>query len=1037
VRDWQSLWSGKIADSETLGLRPTGITQFALANIEDNQVKEWWFDAHRVISWGPLQDQAELSDYGPLQARHLQDRPSWMHSLAAEYGLSPGKALGAGLKSRAPWVAGKLEDGSWGHITGTRTPVERATQLAALGLQPQVVQRSIRGFFANEFLDELAGGGTLWIANAPFESSQVGAVMAGEKNAQALTAFKSAFETQTNVPSQLYVTGVNIQTARARAQVDGDWTRVWRAYLENPVPAGQVGVRDIQDVTRAMMSYGQQLGWLEGKDVYWGAGIDFQYRLSNVLEQGPSGMLVAEAHTAAEDAAVAEKRVLREHLENTWALREVAENTDVGKNLVAEAAKGTGPLYRVQKLFEMMNRARPELETRGIVQRYERAALDFIEKGVTKVTTSRDLKVDGRTVGVHGGSRAATDSVNYNYRLVTRFDDLTTLIKAENKYDAQIVDSMAEVFANTLADAPDPNVIRSLSQGLVDQATAAAYSAVIQPGTKTSVKAIGNVSKAATTLPTAVNVFKRVAPAWALGAGALAAIGGTVAWAQPERVRGEPSEPNLLSPTYYDWLARKEYQDATQVPPVATPRTVGIPGNGYPGAAAATARWNRWDGMGHGGIAGATRSQNTDFGSPYQGPTVSSEVIVSQDQARRREDWMLGQYGVRRFSAQDRDFWDSFFDWRAKFSAPMPRGYSFISGGTPVEDGRYATVQTRGKNLKEINLSESRFRFEAEDADTLILKPRGFINRVKEFMGVGESYAVRIAGVDAPEIQHGAKAGQPWGNEATMVAADILSKGNVTLIYDPDENTYGRSLGTLMVDGKNYSHELVKRGAASFLPFGKPEYSMIAFDGLADVEDRAHAAARGMWSTPYFDTIRQFDPDRQITNQTFVHDQRLASSLYVLSAQGLATQAQAAGEFRNYQGAVAEAQMGFNYSQAGNASKDGDRVRAGRIDMVAANPASMFMQQSRATAGMVRTRGPAVKASVQNSNPYGKLAQYQELDSQGQGTNPFSKRAYEAEVKYEAAEANRRWRKERMASDQNRALTVMYGNPINHHRMGS
>ena len=1043
MRDWQPLLSGKILDTETLGLKPTGITQLALADIASNKVKEWWFHPHRVTSWGPLQDQAELSDMGSAQRRHLKDKPSWWSAVAEEYGVPGGRGVSKPLRASGHgWIADRLAPGgNWGHMTGRLSPAQRAKDLAAMGLQPEVVQRSIRGFFANEFLDELAGGGTLWIANAPFESSQVGAVMAGEKNAANLSKFKQAFETQTSVPSQLYVTGTEIQSARARAQVSGDWTQVWRAYLENPVKPGQIGVRDIQDVSRAMISYGQKLGYLGGQDAYWGTSIDFQYRLLNALDQGPAGMLAKEAHTAAEDAAIAEKRVLREHAEMTWALREVHEGTATGQALLAQSQQGQGPLARARRLFGMMEPARAGLEHKALVQRYERASLDFMEKGLTKITTSRTLVPDGRTVGVYGGGTAQIDAVDYNHAFISSFDDLGRELERQGKYSREQIQEVAGQFAKAIQESPREGTIRGLSQQLSRQAEDEAIVAAMSEASGVSVKMPAKkIATQATEIfegPVARDVFKRAAPIWALTAGALALTGAVAAYKQPERVRGETYAPNILSPTYYDWAARQEYEDATMVEAPPKPRVPGIPGRGYPDEAAANARWNRWDGMGHGGIAGATRSQNTDFGSPYRGPVVSSEVIVTQDQARKREDWLLNQYGIRRFSAQDRSFWDPFFNWKANLMAPLPRGYSFLSGGTPVQDGEYASIQAKGKHLREMNLSTSDYSFEAEDADTVIIRRRGFMNRFKELIGQGESYAIRIAGVDAPEIQHGEKRGQPWGDEAAMVAKDLLSKGQVTLIWDPDQNTYGRSLGTLIADGKNYSHELVKRGAAGFLPFGKEEKSLIAFDGLEAEENRARAAGRGMWSTPYFDVIRQFDPDRQITNQTFVHDQRQAASLYVLSAETLARQAQASGQFRNVQAAVQETQMGFNYKEAGTLSKSGDQVGPGRLDVVAANPASMFLQQSRQAAGLNIVRQTRVQSQSQNENPYGKLAQYRQLDSQGTNTDPFSRRQYEEEVKYEAAEANRRWRRERMAEGSNQALRMLYEHQVNHHRMGS
>ncbi len=92
------------------------------------------------------------------------------------------------------------------------------------------------------------------------------------------------------------------------------------------------------------------------------------------------------------------------------------------------------------------------------------------------------------------------------------------------------------------------------------------------------------------------------------------------------------------------------------------------------------------------------------------------------------------------------------------------------------------------------------------DGDTLVVTD-----------ATGNEHSVRLIGVNAPEITHGALAGECFGNESRDLARTLLPRGApVTLVSDPglpSTDQYGRQLAYVESNGIDVGQLLLERGA--------------------------------------------------------------------------------------------------------------------------------------------------------------------------------------------------------------------------------
>jgi len=108
----------------------------------------------------------------------------------------------------------------------------------------------------------------------------------------------------------------------------------------------------------------------------------------------------------------------------------------------------------------------------------------------------------------------------------------------------------------------------------------------------------------------------------------------------------------------------------------------------------------------------------------------------------------------------------------------------------------------------------------------------------------------RLIGIDAPEIAHGAKTGQPWGREAQLALAGQVGMGQVTvLVYGFDK--YGRMLCAIL-DAHGYliNLTLLESGLAQTYMLEKSPFA----NGFLAAESRAKKAQIGIWGLSNYES---------------------------------------------------------------------------------------------------------------------------------------------------------------------------------------
>ena len=113
---------------------------------------------------------------------------------------------------------------------------------------------------------------------------------------------------------------------------------------------------------------------------------------------------------------------------------------------------------------------------------------------------------------------------------------------------------------------------------------------------------------------------------------------------------------------------------------------------------------------------------------------------------------------------------------------------------------------------------------------------------------------VRLLGIDTPETKKPNFTVGCWGPEASAFATDTLLGQRVALIPDPTQDRtdrYGRTLAYLdRADGWDYSVEAARAGVAhSYVYRHRP---VLRAGEIADAEQDARAAGRGLWGPPCF-----------------------------------------------------------------------------------------------------------------------------------------------------------------------------------------
>jgi endonuclease YncB( thermonuclease family) len=112
-----------------------------------------------------------------------------------------------------------------------------------------------------------------------------------------------------------------------------------------------------------------------------------------------------------------------------------------------------------------------------------------------------------------------------------------------------------------------------------------------------------------------------------------------------------------------------------------------------------------------------------------------------------------------------------------------------------------------------------------------------------------DSERVRILGIDTPEVAHpsmGWYDDQPYGREATAFAAGVFAMAEtVELLRAAETDGYGRTLGYLFVNGRNYSVLVIAAG------YAVETVSHYGDNGLPEVAETVLAASREVGPVPF------------------------------------------------------------------------------------------------------------------------------------------------------------------------------------------
>lgn len=1030
------LQNALILDTETTGLtRGSGIHELALFDLENRSLREYILEANYVqVQASKAQEHTKLAS-SPLDHHQGVYPTRWMDAIRAQLVMdnvvkdtATDLQVRRALERSNPWLANMLKSGSAPHLLGElEDPIKEAERRKLLkdwGVRSHNRRELsvIELMKADGEFSRAIRGKTIWIANAAFEAKQIGAQLGAMQEAEVATDIKARLETASASPDPFYVTGRQVNEARVMAQQTGDWTQVWKAYKQFTPKAGETAVRDIQDVLRAMTSYGKKLGLLDApRNVYFGTGMDLSFRLLGSLEKDPelARKLLGfkELHRAAEDAAITESYVLKKGLHYTEVLQNVAEQTELGKEYIGLAKKGEGPLAEISKYFARLDALQGEIHEVNLIKRLERAQRDiFVQEDTYQVRGIKGvyhMKQTTPSGGVEHVPRTIPDRAR-----MTSMEEVVGFIKREGFYpgvdvDAQFAEMQAAVSGKTGQERLD-----SLSEYL-HKKTANRISDRIDAEREmlmnTENRGLGRLvsrhsdtvtGRAGHLVADAMEQMKpgTIGKGWAVAAGSLAVAGGM--WsllggnAKPAR-----ETPSLVTYNYHDWLQRQEqfYGQRSQ--------------------------YEQNQGMHDGGILGKMRQVATDFGSPYQGMQGSQMVMHDQELLAQREKFIRQQYKATHFHPEV-----GLHGINGPFkSAVRRKGYSYIPPGNQVTPGKYSGL--KGRDLLEIDVSEGSWKMEVEDADTVTLKRGGLRGFVSDIFGMNRGYKFRLAGVDAPETYHGSAsyhAPQPGAVESAEAFKQLVEgANNLKLVYDPNQTTYGRMMGAVIADGKNLNFEVVRRGLGVALPFEQHGQEMIDYQALDKIQAAAVSSNRGIFARPYFQAFHDATKglDRPVTLNTLTKTDRLSGNIALMSTLRLMENAESMGMYNTA--------MRTEAAALGSVLRNGvDNVQPAISGPVAAHYNGYMGQMQRDLGNFTRSHGSRVKQNrFSHRGGYGKLDSNMALDSMSHTNSVWTRRKLQAFENYGSGQLIAQNRKAKMQIAQRRINNEFFNSPIRHQVM--
>jgi len=998
-------------DIETIGLtRGAGIHEAALYWADTGRLQETLFTPNMILAQQAAGDHKLISSYSDQHVR--AGMTSWQQVMAKHMELEfnePVHNLKDTLQRRAKFLSEKLDQGAYPHLLGQKETAgqNRARQqmLARAGVKQfdQQADVDIQRWLAQDLAAQFKGGETIWIANTAFESKQLGAQLSAD---EAATGSRNPLFSllQTSNPKNhdpFYVTGADVQSARIRAGMTNDWTAVYKAYKANIPKTGEVAVRDVLDVTKAFMSYGQQLGMFQGSKNMYGTGIDISHQIISQAFKNQWRSTLGETHRAAEDVAVHTKYVLDKMIGLTDVLQAVKEGR--GQAYLDEAKTGKGALAVAAEIFATYDQIAPQALEMGLSQRLVRAKMDLLREGKTKQYNGVQKIYQEEHLTPSGG-RVAVQREKARRTEFTTMDEVGDFLDRQGHYQRagkSAKQLWTEIEAQVGPQAGIDDFLNWENNKLKTLAVQATNAGSAAPGLKAVLGQTGNAGKTLGAITAAGSKMVQN-KAGTLGAAGLAltALGALSGLLGTQGDNTKAEEPSMVSYTYKEWLAAQE-------------------------------------GMVNQGVAKESRGYTTDFGSPYVGPVASQLVLAEQELLLEREKYLRSQYGATHYDPEQGIF---AIHELANMRKYKQGGHSFITGSTAA-GGKYSSLN--GEGLREIDISQGGWDAVVEDADTVVLKKKGLRAKALRAIGYEQSYSFRMAGIDAPETSHG-KDSYHAPQPGAMAAAEGFkamveqSKGkNLRMVYDPAQTTYGRMMGVMVADGMNLNFEAVKRGQAAHLPFGNPQKSMINYGSLKTVETSAFEGGKGIWAEPWNQTFYHLSQGskERMTFNTLAKKERIVQNEGTMSAVSLMEGAQRAG--RAPVEAAVEFGSAYNRNTTGR-SMTGSDVERLKYDKIQRPTRSYLNDNLRQTASFTRTANNHSRATVafpKQGADYGALNGTLALDTMGTTNNIWNKQKSQEFERYGAIKAHRDQRRSRMAEQQRAANSVVFQSGVEHHRM--
>lgn len=988
-------------DSETLGLdRGSGTYGASFYEPGTGALHEFFFNPHYVATGAdPRQEGTKLAT-SSRDHHELITRSTWLgvgkDQLLHRRLIQPDASdeqVRIALEQLNPLLAE-----AWANHPGLGgvDQAGRAQVLAAHGVKSHTQTRmNIQDFVgAQGPAAQLLRGKVLWGQNIGFDSKQLGAVLGAQEQLGVPNQLKTLFSTRSSSSNDpFFVTGHEVNLARNQSLLTGDWTRTWEAYEKYTPDVGPAEVRDVQDVTKAVMSYGQKLGLLDQGKVFYGTGLDQAYRILGALDKDPTQarakLLSKEYHRDAEDLVIHQQVVLDRMTTMARDLRDVQEGTVRGQELLQQASQGSGGFQDASDFLARVQYLRDDLLRINVHKRLGRAQQDLLETG-------ESWQFDGYKWGkaqvsdFGSGVVRQTPILQPTRTSFTNLEDVAKHLQNTGEYGA--TDVLAEARAVQESIKAGANVPEK--QGLLRQHLNAHASQVqdlfVQHQEQllklrgTATRVVSNrmglgagISRAGAA---AAGMSKsKILMGWAAGAVALG-IGGMIGTAMG---RGERERSgSVVNYDYQQWLAHQ--------------------------------------GMSSGGMNEAIRQKTTDFGSPYRGPVGSDQVLREQALLQEREKWLREQYWNQHYDPDQ-----GIMTWLKTVSRSRHQGYSFHLG-KPVQGGSRGLAD---KQLNSLNLRD--WKVQVQDADTLTLRRGGLRGYLLSAVGLNKSYSFRLSGIDAPETFHpGSFAGaQPHAEESKAALERMVRNGsNLELLFDTNDSSYGRSMAVLMDGKKNLNYELVKQGQAAHLPYGNPKEALVSYSKMKHMQEQAAEGGRGMWSQPFFKAF---------------HDSTVAGESLTLNtltdARKIVQQQGRMDVFNTMMRVQEQGSYGASDSRAASAAgrrlhKSADQVLPDLMDYSTGMYNSYLDQMLVDNQNFTRTHGTGTDENkFSRKGGYGELDQGMALDSTRSGTSVMTKRRFHALETYKIDRERGRQRKVRMAELQRAANYNITQSPIGHH----